>query len=112
MWKTASRIRKSRRNRTNDSRRHTESGPPLTHSSTRSPGVKRSCARTLFVTRSRTLATPGGLRAAVVLRHFLIEADRALEALLHATHPTPCLQGVLESREGRDVLLPHLVHHE
>src|SRR5512132_744550 len=161
MWKTWSRSRKSRRNRTNDSRRHTESGPPLTHTSTRSPGVNRSCARAVFVTRSRTLATAGGLRAAiglprdasdpairighlarlremlarlphqveaahahpfdhvaheslagVVLRHLLIESDRTLESLLDAANVPSRLEGVPESGKGRDVFLPHLVHHE
>src|SRR6478736_1197997 len=65
MWKTSSRSRKSRRNRIKDSRRHTESGPPLTQTSTWSPDANMSYPRAVFVTRSRTFATAGGLRAAI-----------------------------------------------
>src|SRR6476620_1814385 len=161
MWKTSSRSRKRRRNRISDSRRHTESGPPLTQTSTWSPDANMSYPRAVFVTRSRTLATAGGLRAAillprdasdpairighlarlremlarlphqveathanpfdhvadeslagVVLRHLLIEPDRPLESLLDAADMPSGLKGVPESGQGRDVFLPHLVHHE
>src|SRR5580765_1611615 len=161
MWKTSSRSRKRRRNRISDSRRHTESGPPLTQTSTGSPDANMSYPRAVFVTRSRTLATAGGLRAAiclpcdagdpairighlarlremltrlphqveaahpdpfdhvadeslagVVLRYLLIEPDRTLEPLLDTADTASRLEGVLEPRQGRDVFLPHLVHHE
>ena len=142
--------------------RHTESGPPLTHTSTSWPGTNRSCARTVVVTRSITRRPPAvsappsalprdagdpavrvadlaGLRRCSRASHtrlkplmptrsttsrtkrspasycatFSIEADRALEPLLHAATRRRRAAERARSR-GRvvDVLVRHLVHHD
>src|SRR5207248_331205 len=61
-WKTSSLTRNSRRSRCSPCSKQTESGPPDTATSTRSPGANISCRRAVAVTRSRTRATAGGWR--------------------------------------------------